>query len=219
MEGTLVAVAKNFEVHVLDTNSLRLLNKFQFSDVVSHLGWSPDNNFLLIGITKRAQAFVKSMQDPDWQCKIDEGLAGMTNCLWAPTSRHIITISDFNVRLTVWSMVDKSVQYIQCPKHSDRGLVFSPNRKIMALLEKSPDENRDLIGLYDLSAALSSDSNGSQAWNCLHQFFPDTFDAQDLRFTQDGNHLLVWESPLKNSLQVYQIVFGQTAVEDIRLLH
>lgn len=142
----------------------------------------------------------------------------MANCLWAPTSRHVITISDFNVRLTVWSMVDKSVQYIQCPKHSCSGLAFSPNRKIMALLEKSED-NRDLIGLYDLSAALSSKSSGSQAWNCLHQFFPDTFDAQDLKFTQDGNHLLVWESPLKNSLQVYQIVFGQTNVEDIRLLH
>lgn len=110
--GDLVAVAKNFDVQVLETNSLRIVNKYQFSDVVSHLEWSPDGNFLLIGITKRAQAFVKSMQDPEWQCKIDEGLAGMVNCVWAPTSRHVITVSDFNIRLTIWSMVDKSVQYI-----------------------------------------------------------------------------------------------------------
>jgi hypothetical protein len=79
-------------------------------------------------------------------------------------------------------MVDKSVQYIQCPKHSgnkedQRGLAFSPNRKVMALIEKSSDESRDLIGLYDLSAALATKPRGPQNWKCLHQFYPDTFDA------------------------------------------
>jgi len=52
--GDLVAVAKNFEVIVLETNTLRVLNKFQFIDVVSHLEWSPDGQFVLIGISKRA---------------------------------------------------------------------------------------------------------------------------------------------------------------------
>ena len=118
ISGDLVAVAKNFEVTVLETNSLRVMQKYEFIDIVSHLEWSPDGVYLLIGISKRAQAFVRSMAEPDWNCKIDEGLAGMVNCLWAPTSRHVITVSEFNVRLTVWSMVDKSVQYIQCPKHS-----------------------------------------------------------------------------------------------------
>ena len=116
--GDLVAVAKNFEVTILETNSLRVLQQYEFVDIVSHLEWSPDGVYLLIGISKRAQAFVRSMEEPDWNCKIDEGLAGMVNCLWAPTSRHVITVSEFNVRLTVWSMIDKSVQYIQCPKHS-----------------------------------------------------------------------------------------------------
>ena len=115
--GDLVAVAKNFDVTILETNSLRVMQKYEFIDIVSHLEWSPDGVYLLIGISKRAQAFVRSMEDPDWNCKIDEGLAGMVNCLWAPTSRHVITVSEFNVRLTVWSMIDKSVQYIQCPKH------------------------------------------------------------------------------------------------------
>jgi hypothetical protein len=85
------------------------VQKYEFVDIVSHLEWSPDGVYLLIGIAKRAQAFVRSMEEPDWNCKIDEGLAGMVNCLWAPTSRHVITISEFNVRLTVWSMIDKTV--------------------------------------------------------------------------------------------------------------
>ena len=93
----------------METSTLRVINRYQFTDVVSHLEWSPDNTYLLIGIEKRAQAFVKNVLDSEWQCKIDEGLAGLSCCMWAPTSRHIITVSDFNVRLTVWSMVDKSV--------------------------------------------------------------------------------------------------------------
>ena len=64
--GDLVAIAKNFEVQILETNTLRVLNKFQFTDVVSQLEWSPDGQFILIGISKRAQAFVKSINDAEW---------------------------------------------------------------------------------------------------------------------------------------------------------
>lgn len=161
-------MAKNFEVQILETNTLRVLNKYQFTDVVSHLEWSPDGVYILIGIQKRAQAFVKSVADSEWQCKVDEGLAGMVSCRWAPTSRHILTVSEFNLRLTVWSMVDKSVQYIQSPKHESRGLCFSPNNKIMALIEKNLEDSRDMIGLYDLSTSLSSSAKGPQSWRCMH---------------------------------------------------
>ena len=105
-------MAKNFDVHILETSTLRILHKYTFTDVVSHLEWSPDGEYILIGIASRAQAFVKSLMDSQWQCKIDEGLAGMQSCRWAPTSRHVITIADFNLRMTVWSLVDRSVQYI-----------------------------------------------------------------------------------------------------------
>ena len=166
---------------------------------------------------------MKSIQDHEWQCKIDEGLSGMVNCLWAPTSRHVLTISEFNLRLTVWSMVDRTVQYVEGPKHSGndenaRGLAFSPNQKIMALIEKNAEDSKDMIGLYDLSYALHPMVKGPQSWRCLHQFYPETFDAQDLLFTQDGNHLIVWESPIKNCVQVYQILFGKDSVSDIQLV-
>ena len=77
----------------------------------------------------------------------------------------------------------------------------------MALIEKN-EESKDLVSLYDLSKPLSVGMKGPQNWTCMHQFFPDLFDAQDLMFTQDGNHLVIWESPLKNNLQVYQICFS-----------
>lgn len=87
----------------------------------------------------------------------------MVSCFWAPTSRHVITISEFHIRLTVWSMIDKSVQYIEGPKclNNDHkiGLQFSPNNKMLAVIQKNMENSKDMIGLYDISASLDPSSN------------------------------------------------------------
>jgi len=77
--------------------------------VVSHLEWSKDNHFILVGIARRGIAAVRSVSDANWNCKIDEGMAGLMSCRWAPSARHILTVSDFKVRLTVWSLSDKTI--------------------------------------------------------------------------------------------------------------
>jgi hypothetical protein len=64
--GDLVAVAKTFEVKIYETNSLRPMHAYSFIDVVSHLEWSSDDNFIMIGIQKRSLVFVKSLHDNDW---------------------------------------------------------------------------------------------------------------------------------------------------------
>lgn len=102
----------------------------------------------------------------------------MVNCFWAPTSRHVMTISKFNIRMTVWSMIDKSIQYIESPKHSGndptaKGVAFSPNDKVMAVIQKNLEDGKDLIGLYDLTESIP----GTKNWRCLYQFYPETFDA------------------------------------------
>lgn len=107
--GDLVAVAKTFEVKIYETNSLRPMHSYSFIDVVSHLEWSFDSNFILIGIAKRSIAFAKSLVDSDWECKIDEGMGGLASCRWGPSNTHIITISEFNLRMTVWCLSDKSI--------------------------------------------------------------------------------------------------------------
>lgn len=68
--------------------------------------------------------------------------------------------------MTVWCLADKSVQYIKNPKHEDKGLTFSPNKKLMALAERISD-GRDKIGIYDVT---------KNQWDCLYHFIPDTFD-------------------------------------------
>jgi hypothetical protein len=125
--GDLVAIAKAFDVKVskstlirkifspdtvfvsrkiFETSTLRPLTTHSFADLVSQLEWSPDGDLILIGVEKRGLAFAKSAHDPDWTCRIDEGLAGLAHCRWAPTSRHILTVSDLKLRLSIWSLID-----------------------------------------------------------------------------------------------------------------
>lgn len=138
--GDLVAVAKTFEVKIYETNSLRPMHSYSFIDVVSHLEWSGDSNYILVGIAKRGLAFAKSLTDSDWHCKVDEGMAGLASCRFAGT--HLITISEFKLRLTVWSLADKSVQYIRNPKHEDRAIDFTANARYMALAQRT-NEGKD----------------------------------------------------------------------------
>lgn len=39
--------------------------------------WSPDGHFLLISVPKRNLVYVKSIDDSEWNCKIDEGIVGL----------------------------------------------------------------------------------------------------------------------------------------------
>lgn len=135
---------------------------------------------ILVAIGKRSLVHVKSLHEQDWQCKIDEGIAGLAHARWGPNNNYVLTISDFKVRMTVWGLSDKSVQYIRSPKHDDqRGLAFSPSRKLMALAERSTDgQAKDVIGIYEVGSG--------KPWAALHHFAPDTFDLEDLRFSGDG---------------------------------
>jgi hypothetical protein len=120
----------------------------------------------MIGIVKRGLVIVKSLHDNDWQCKIDEGMAGLASCRWGPTTNHVLTVSEFKLRLTVWCLADKSVQYIKNPKFEDRGIAFSRNGKLMAVAERGL-EGRDQVGIYDLTKT---------NFECLVHFLPETFD-------------------------------------------
>ena len=102
--GNLLAIAKNFDVKIFDTDGLRPLQNFTFVDVVSQIVWSPDSTLLLVVISKRNMVYVRNVYDPEWTCKIDEGMAGLLSAIWTPDSRFILTVSEFKLRMTVWDL-------------------------------------------------------------------------------------------------------------------
>ena len=87
-----------------------------------------------------------SLENPEWTCKIDEGLAGLSQSRWSPDGCHILSNTEFQLRITIWSLVSKSVHYIQFPKFSDKGLSFSKDGRYMVVVERK--DFKDFLGIY-----------------------------------------------------------------------
>jgi len=59
-------------------------------------------------------------------------------------------VADFNIRMTVWSLVNKSCTYIKAPKFAAKGVSFSPDGKFMALAERR--DCKDYVSVFSTSA-------------------------------------------------------------------
>ena len=112
-------------------------------DTIQRIEWAPDSCYVLCALCKpkaivqvcfttstcgmACLAYSKqvwSVSDTSWSCKIDEGVAGLSYARWTPDSRHVITVSDFCVRLTVWSLINRSRTFIKFPKLASQGCSF-----------------------------------------------------------------------------------------------
>ena len=130
------------------------------------------------------------MNQPEWTCKIDEGSAGLTACCWSPDSRHLLTTADFQLRITLWSLVNKSVSYIKYPKLVQGGLDFTADGCHMALAERR--EGKDHVSIFDC-----------QKWELLKNFVVDTKDLAGLKWSPNGNVLCVWDSCVTYKILLY----------------
>lgn len=90
---------------------------------------------------------VWSVSNSEWHCKIDEGPVGLAYARWSPDGRHVLAASDFNLRITIWSLLDRAVYYIRYPKFSHEGLDFTKDGKLMALAERR--EMNDFISIFN----------------------------------------------------------------------
>lgn len=185
-----ICLIKGLEIHLYETKNLTFVRKFSFNDNISHIEWSPDCNLILVAFLKMGICEVKSLDNPDWICKIDEGVAGMSFCRWSPDSRRILSICDFNLRLTIWSLIDKSTNFINYPKYPDKALAFTSNGYFMALAERK--ECKDFIGLYYIAD-----------WTLVSHFSVESYDLQDILFTKDDGEIIVYDSPLECKFFVY----------------
>ena len=68
-------------------------------------------------------------------CKIDEGAAGVRNCMWAPDGLSVLVVADFQIRISIISLVDSSVKVMRGPKFADQGIAFSPDGRLLAYAE------------------------------------------------------------------------------------
>jgi WD40 repeat protein len=114
----------------------------------------------------------------------------MSYARWSPDSRRILTVCDFNVKMTIWSLIDRSTCYINFPKYADKGVSFTYNGYFMALAERK--EAKDYIGIYYIGD-----------WTLVSHFPVETSDLQDICWSKDNTAIIAWDSCLECKFFVY----------------
>ena len=122
---------------------------------------------------------------------MQEGAAGLVDICWSTDSRHILSTAEFNVKLTVWSLVNKSINYVKNPK-SAQAIAFSSDGEYLAVAERR--NCRDCINI--LSTA---------DWSLVRHWETDTEDLAGLSWGPGRDCMVVWDSPLYYRLLVYTI--------------
>ena len=120
-------------------------------------------------------------------------MAGITDIRWSPDSRHIITLAEFNVKITIWSLVQKLVRYIKFPKRKEC-VNFSPDGTYLAVIERR--ENKDCLSLF----ASSSD------WGIARHFeaLPD-MDSLGLLWSPKSDQIVIYSSKLQCMVCIYSL--------------
>jgi WD40 repeat protein len=109
------------KVVVRDAESLEPVRSFTGTDMLSDLEWSPDGNYVLVCGYKTDTVYVWCVWKKEWNARIDETIVGLAGARWGPDSRHVLTYSSFDLRLTIWPLTGEEPKYIQNPKKLDKG--------------------------------------------------------------------------------------------------
>jgi WD40 repeat protein len=190
------ACTDNTNIIVRDSHTLAILAQFYTLDTTQSLLWSPDSQYLLAAQYKRKVVQCFSLQDPSWVCKVDENLAGLSWAAWSPDSRHILTCTEYQLRLTVWSLLKKHVTYIKYPKFNtdSRGIHYSNNNMYLAVAERK--EFKDYINIYS-----AADNN----YELIKNFPVETEDLVDFRFSPDDRYIAIADTNLEYNIVIYSV--------------
>ena len=194
-DGTVLAHTDNkgeFNLELRDIQSLKVLQTYKCQDAVQHLEWSPDSKYIVSGMYKRGLVQLHSVEHKDWHCKIDPGTEGVEHVRWSPDSRHVIITAEFQLQITVWSLVDRSCVAIPFPKFSNKGIAFTADGHHMAVAHRQ--EAKDVVRIYSCTS-----------WEMVSEFIAATSDLADLCWSPNGTMLAVWDTELSYNVLVYSI--------------
>ncbi|CAG8772584.1 3255_t:CDS:2, partial [Dentiscutata heterogama] len=95
---------------------------------------------------KKGDIIIRDIYDPTWKKSIKEGPAGLLNVKWNLDGKSIMCFSDFELRITIWSLITNNGYYIQDPKYHNKGFCFREDPPWFILAERR--ECKDFIGVY-----------------------------------------------------------------------
>lgn len=204
--GELLATTEGNQLMIRSGDSLQIIGVHSCVDLIDKIQWSSNSEYILCLLRKRGLIMVWSISDIKWEAKIEEGLAGLTNAFWSPDNKHIITVSEFEIRLTIWSLIDGTAKYIKYPKHNCLGIKFSKNGKYLCVAERT--NHIDVLGIYSV-----------QYWQLIQRFSIDGMaDLRDIRWSHNDQYILCINNELLYKFVIYsprgRKVFEYSAYDD-----
>ena len=109
-----------------DVAQLNNLQVYLFPEPITNMDFSPDSKLILVTMIKKGLVEVRSVYEEEWAAKIEDPVIGILNARWSPDSRCVLISSDYQLKLSIYSLVDKTVQYIKYHKYPDKGIKFTP---------------------------------------------------------------------------------------------
>jgi hypothetical protein len=168
---------------------------FACVDKIERVSFSPDGVYVFCAMFSRNAIQVFCVVDPEWHCRINEGVAGIVGAMWAPDSRGIVTESDFGIQLSVWSLIDGTSQILSSPKQSLNNATstvatYSDCGRFLAVLHRI--ELQDYIGVYSTNPYAE-----------LSKFKCRSNDTASIHWTPYSTHIVAIDSPLSYKVNVY----------------
>ena len=194
-DSNFFAISKGIQLVLYSSQLLKPIKIYTFTDFIEDIKWSNDNQLILIGLYKRNRCEIRSLQNDNYLCTIDEGVQGMSYALFSPDSLHVLSINGHATKLTIRSLQNKYLSYINLPKFAKKGISFSSQGQgnFMALAERK--ETKDIIGLYYI-----------RKWTCIRRFQVETEDLQDIKWSYDNSSLVIIDTPALCKFLIYSIL-------------
>jgi WD40 repeat protein len=198
--GQLLATCAPPRITVWAAASLQVAAVLPCQDLpaVDRILFSPDSQLLLAAGFKAGVVLVYSVGAAEWRGRVTTGAGGLMGVLWGGDSRHLLTLGDWGVLLTVWSLASKSIQYIKTPKQwSCQGELGNRDGSYSAVVERR--DCRDCLNIFTGSDWQLVRCRGNYKYH-LHKSFRhtllDTEDCAGALWAPHRDCIALWDTPL-----------------------
>ncbi|KAJ2491642.1 WD repeat-containing protein wrap73 [Coemansia sp. RSA 2050] len=185
-DGKYLAIVVEHRLIIRNSDSPKTIHRvfsctYDSSPFIQDVGWSSDSLFIFTASYELNRVDVWCLADESWRCSIVDQVSFIENAMWAPHGRHVLTFSELDLRLSIWSIEDGDErQFIQYPK-SRAPPAFHPEGDYMAVAQRH--DYHDYIGIYN-----------TRSWTMVREIaVMDTVDLAGIAWSPDGLHLVAWD--------------------------
>ncbi len=191
-DGRLLATCSKNRLTVRDPTSMQIEVYHSCAAAVEHLEWGADSDLLLCASYKQGVVEAFRVSNPNFSCSVSEGAAGISFAALSPDATHLLTITDFALSLSLWTLADPGkVWTVKKPK-ADVPPTFSPHGALLAVASRVG--SNDQISLYGKKKGKKKEGGGE--WTCLRSFPVDTVDLVALHWAPDSSCLVLQDTSL-----------------------